>query len=432
MPRRKLGVALAGGGPLGAIWEIGALVALDEALVGVDLVDCDVFVGVSAGAFIAAGLANGITPRAMHRMFIESAAADDPFEPDLLMHPAIAEYVKRLALLPQLLAGSVDRWFKAPWPHNLAAALGGLGRSLPTGVFDNAGIGDYLTELFSAPGRTNDFRALRPKLYLVATVLDTCKVVEFGGPGWDDVPISRAVQASSALPGLFPPIEIRGRHFVDGALTKTMHASIGLREGAALLLCINPLVPFDADRAAGDGQPQQTSIADLGLPAVLSQAFRAVIHSRVEVAMGQYVVKYPDADVLLFEPRRGDPDMFFANIFSYSARRRLCEHAYQETRADLRRRLPQLQRVFARHGLGLDTDVLADPHRTLLRPVRRLRKRQAIDLTRAALQLDHTLDDLADALPGVAAAPAARGGKRIVAAARSTRRSSKRSSGGVT
>lgn len=429
MPRRKVGVALAGGGPLGAIWEIGALVALDEALVGVDLNECDVFVGVSAGAFISAGLANGITPREMHRMFIESTAADDPFEPDMLMHPAVAEYLKRLVLLPQLLAGSVDRWLKAPWPHNLAAALGGLGRSLPTGVFDNARIGDYLADLFSARGRTNDFRTLRPKLFLVATVLDTCKVVEFGGPGWDDVPISRAVQASSALPGLFPPIEIRGRHFVDGALTKTMHASIGLREGAELLLCINPLVPFDADRAAIDGQAQQTSIADLGLPAVLSQAFRAVIHSRVEVAMGQYTVKYPDADVVLFEPRRGDPDMFFANIFSYSARRRLCEHAYQETRADLRRRLPQLQRILARHGLALDADSLADPKRTLLRPVHRLRKRQASDLTRAALQLDHTLDELADALPGMAARPATHAARRRAAAAPQTRRSLKRISG---
>ena len=50
MNPRKVGFALAGGGPLGAIYELGALAALDEALIGVDLAACDVYVGVSSGA----------------------------------------------------------------------------------------------------------------------------------------------------------------------------------------------------------------------------------------------------------------------------------------------------------------------------------------------------------------------------------------------
>ena len=60
--RNKVGIALAGGGPLGAIYEIGALVALERALRGVSLTDLDVYVGVSSGAFLAAGLANGMAP----------------------------------------------------------------------------------------------------------------------------------------------------------------------------------------------------------------------------------------------------------------------------------------------------------------------------------------------------------------------------------
>jgi predicted acylesterase/phospholipase RssA len=51
--RALSGVALAGGGPLGSIYEVGALVALDEALCGLRLNDCDLFVGVSSGAFFA-------------------------------------------------------------------------------------------------------------------------------------------------------------------------------------------------------------------------------------------------------------------------------------------------------------------------------------------------------------------------------------------
>jgi len=76
----RRGLALAGGGPLGAIYEIGALVALDEALDGCRMAECDVYVGVSSGGFFAAGLANGMTPREMFESFIENTA-DDPFEP---------------------------------------------------------------------------------------------------------------------------------------------------------------------------------------------------------------------------------------------------------------------------------------------------------------------------------------------------------------
>ena len=74
----KLGIALAGGGPLGGIYEIGALTALDEALQGLSLTDLDLYVGVSSGAFVAAGLANGISPREMHDMFILDRSHHDP------------------------------------------------------------------------------------------------------------------------------------------------------------------------------------------------------------------------------------------------------------------------------------------------------------------------------------------------------------------
>jgi predicted acylesterase/phospholipase RssA len=392
--RRKRGVALAGGGPLGAIWEIGALAALDEALLGLALTDCDIYVGVSSGSFIAAALANGITPRSMHQSFIESEAADDPFEPDLLLRPAVGEYAQRLASLPGLLATAARRYLQAPLSRGFFASFQELARALPAGVFDNAGIADYLGKLFSAPGRTNDFRRLRHKLFLVATDLDTSEAVPFGSRGWDDVPIARAVLASAALPGLFPPVEIHGRYYVDGALMKTLHASVALRAGADLLLCINPLVPFNADLAARNTHTKPVSLVEGGLPVVLSQTFRAIIYSRLRTGLERYRSEFPDADVLLFQPRRDDADMFFTNIFSYAARRRLCEHAYQRTRADLRRRARQLEPILARHGIRLDRSVLDDKSRTLVRRVGPLKRWRTTALGRAALELDQTLDDL--------------------------------------
>ena len=59
----KIGLALAGGGPEGAIYEIGAIRALDESIEGLDLNDLQIYVRVSAGAFIASCLANNLSTK---------------------------------------------------------------------------------------------------------------------------------------------------------------------------------------------------------------------------------------------------------------------------------------------------------------------------------------------------------------------------------
>ena len=148
----------------------------------------------------------------MHRMFIESDAADDPFEPGLLLRPALGEYASRLASLPALLAFAARQYLEPGGSAGFFESFSRLAHALPTGVFDNTGVGDYLTQLLSRSKRTNDFRQLKHKLFLVATDIDTGASVPFGADGWDDVPIARAVQASAALPGLFPPVEIGGRY----------------------------------------------------------------------------------------------------------------------------------------------------------------------------------------------------------------------------
>jgi predicted acylesterase/phospholipase RssA len=388
------GVALAGGGPLGAIYEIGALLALGETLRGFDLTGCGVYVGVSSGAFIAAGLANGLSPKSMHRMFIESDADDDPFEPSLLLRLALGEYANRLASLPRLVSVAARQYLEPGGSAGFFESFGRLAHALPTGIFDNAGVGDYLTQLLSGSKRTNDFRQLKHKLFLVATDIDTGAAVPFGADDWDDVPIARAVQASAALPGLFPPVEIGGRFYVDGALTKTLHASVALRKGAKLLLCINPLVPFDARLAAERAHRNEVSVVHGGLPAIMSQTFRTLIYSRMRVSMARYRTEYPDADVLLFEPERDDAEMFFTNVFSYSDRRRLCEHAYQRTREDLRRRRSELGEALGRHGITIDDEALADEHRTLLVRGHRKNRRPPDALGQTTAKLDQTLDRL--------------------------------------
>src|SRR5208282_4579823 len=356
-PNGKVGIALAGGGPLGAIYEIGALVALEKALKGLTLTDLDVYVGVSSGAFLAAGLANGIAPSEMHAMFILDRSHHDPFEPDILLRPAFGEFARRLMRLPELMQAAAFAYFGEPFTVGLVESFMRLTRGLPNGLFDNGAFAAYYARRFSEPGRTDDFRKLAHKLFIVATDLDSGKSVPFGAPGLDHVPISEAIKASSALPGLYPPARIGDRDYVDGALNKTLHASVALREGAKLVICVNPLVPYDADRAASAGA-KPVRLADRGLGTVLSQTFRAIIHSRMRVGMGRYAKEFPDADVVLFEPAQDDEVIFFANIFSYADRRTLADHAYRHTLSELRRRSGELGPILARHGVELDRSAL--------------------------------------------------------------------------
>ncbi len=395
--RPKIGLALAGGGPLGGIYEVGALLALADSLDGLDFGALDVYVGVSSGGFVAAALANGISPAQMYRLFIDDDA-DAALKPEIFLKPAFAEFGRCLGALPGLMARASLQYLRDPFHRGVMESFSTLAQAIPTGVFDNRAIDACLARLFAAPGRTNDFRTLQTKLFVVATNLDTGNSVTFGPNQHAHVPISRAILASSALPGLFPPVVIDGEHYVDGALNKTLHASVALDEGVELLLCVNPLVPFDGTSATHRGRIAGDKLNQGGLPLVLGQAFRAIIHSRMHVGMERYSRQYPGTNILLFEPDREDADMFFANIFSYWQRKRLCAIAFAKTRQNLVARAAAMAPVLRRHGVTIRHDRLADPVRDVrmaLNDPRPLRPDAAHrNVREAKRELRHTLDQL--------------------------------------
>lgn len=366
----KIGLALAGGGPEGSIYEIGAVRALDEALDGVDFNDLHVYVGVSAGAFITSCLANNLSTAQMCRAIIKHEPGEHPFVPETFLSPAIGEFVRGGIKVPQLFLKGLLDLARNPSDRNLLEPLNRLVRALPVGLFRSEPLRTYLANIFSRPGRSDDFRKLRRKLVVVATDLDSGRPVRFGEPGLDHIPISTAVQASSALPGLYPPVQIEGRHYVDGVLLKTVHASVALEDGADLVFCVNPIVPVDTIRSVELGIMRRGRLADRGLPTVLAQTFRTIIHSRMGAGLSAYETRFSDRDVLVFEPRRDDYTMFFSNVFSFSNRKAVCEHAYRSTRRKLWRNRRRLEPVLANHGITLRTDLLEDPDRDLWESVR--------------------------------------------------------------
>src|SRR3982751_5368028 len=101
-PRRsRTALVLGGGGFTGGVYEIGALRALDLLAVNRTVNEFDVYVGTSAGSFLAALTANGVTPEEMMRVVNQQVPT--PFRDiDLgqLLRPNVGEYVRKGLALP--------------------------------------------------------------------------------------------------------------------------------------------------------------------------------------------------------------------------------------------------------------------------------------------------------------------------------------------
>lgn len=357
--RGGIGLALAGGGPVGAIYEIGALLALQESLEGIDLTALSCYVGVSAGALLASCLANGMTPALLSEIAHGNMPDEEPFDPEVVFAPNYREFARRGIAIPQVLAQAVWYCTQRTQDRTLLASLSRTSRLLPLGIFENESLREHLARVFAQPGRTDDFRELNSNLTVVAADLEAGRAIRFSHAENEHVPISRAVQASTSLPGVYPPVKIDGRLCVDGVLLKTLHASVALDQGIELLLCINPIVPVDTAPGEVSGALPDGALLRQGLTGVLSQTFRTLVHSRLEVGMASYAERYPGADVVLFEPARDAYDMFFGNLFSLTSRREICELAYEMTRTDLRNRADELGPVLGRHGVRIRNEVLA-------------------------------------------------------------------------
>src|SRR5262249_2299200 len=187
----KTALVLGGGGMTGGVYEIGALRALDLLAVNSTVNNFDIYVGTSAGSFVATMLANGVTPDEMMQVLNERVPSElEDLDLNQVLKPNYLGFLQKLAMLPlrsaELLLNLV------PMGEFSAIDIGvGLAEALPTGLYSGSGIADYVEEVLGDGGRSNDFRVLDPELYLTATDLDTCERVVFGEEGWNDVPISK-------------------------------------------------------------------------------------------------------------------------------------------------------------------------------------------------------------------------------------------------
>jgi predicted acylesterase/phospholipase RssA len=213
-----------------------------------------------------------------------------------------------------------------------------------------------MRKVLSDPDRTDDFRMLERELYLVATDLDTCERIVFGEPGWDDVPISTAVRASTALPMVYDPAKVRGRELVDGGIVSTTNLDIAVEAGAKFIVVVNPLVPYVNDfskKVSTFGRSRVRRVSDMGFPQIGYQTFKLLAYQRLHEMARQWEARYPGVDIVLIEPEPHDELMFQTSVMNFASRVDIARHGFQSVTLKLAHDYESFKEVAARHGIEI-------------------------------------------------------------------------------
>ncbi|MFL5848589.1 MAG: patatin-like phospholipase family protein [Solirubrobacteraceae bacterium] len=355
--RSKTALVLGGGGFTGGVYEIGALRALDLLSVNRTVNQFDVYIGTSAGSFVAAMTANGITPEEMMRVVNQQVPT--PFrdvDVGTLLRPNLLEFAWKGLRLPFQTVNLVRTFAGQLGQISAMDIVLGLAEALPSGIYSGTGIERYVRQVLSDPDRTDDFRLLESELYLVATDLDTCERIVFGAQEWDDVPISSAVAASTALPMVYKPVEIRDRELVDGGIVSTTNIDIAVEAGAKFIVVVNPLVPFvnefDKKIPTLFGSKVRR-VSDMGFPQIGYQTFKLLAYQRLHEIARQWEHKYPGVDIVLIEPEPNDELMFQTSVMNFSSRVDIARHGFQSVTLKLAEDYDHFREICERHGIEI-------------------------------------------------------------------------------
>ena len=367
----KTALVLSGGGLTGAVYHIGALRALNDALLDRSVNDFDIYVGTSAGAIITSCIANGIRTKDLFRA-IAGEAGPANLERGDVFSPNYSELLRKLAGLPAISAWAIWHYLRNVRDMDAFDFAMLFADALPSGFLDGESIGRYLSRVFKFTGKTDDFRKLQRDLQIIATDLDNGERVVFGRGHNDRVPISRAASASAAVPVLYTPVRLDGRELVDGGLRGTASIDIAIDRGADLVICVNPLVPFDnRSRSIPRLGTDARTVSEKGFSAITNQVARTALHAGLQYHIKQVRRAHPEVDIILIEPRRTDARMFFDNPMRFSSRMQIARHGYQSVLVELDENYRRNRDVLARHDMTI--------RRSLLQEHLRLVKRASYD-----------------------------------------------------
>lgn len=279
-------LVLGGGGILGEAWMSALLAGLADSA-GFDARGCEGFVGTSAGSIVAAALVAGAEPR--------SRLGRLPEQPAVPAREAAGDGSPLVRALE--LGLGVGRMAAAPW-----AALGLRSSEAPGALLRRTALqrvpagrrslGDLGREVERAGTRWDG------RLSIAAVDLESGRRVMFGAPGAPAVSVGTAVEASCAIPGVFRPVVVDGRSYVDGGAWSPTNLDRAPAGRGTRVLCLNPT-----------GSMRSSVATPLGALSVLSRSLAAVEALALERRGARVTTVAPDSGSLaalgtnLMDPR---------------------------------------------------------------------------------------------------------------------------------
>lgn len=337
MNSRKIALCLGGGGVTGAMYQIGALAALEDSVEGLQADELDLYVGSASGASVAAALAGGRSVQRIYRAILDPADDYFPLERRHLLRTDLAEWRRTLvSAWAALQHGTRNLFSRVPTsPAALWDELDRFADSLPAGFFSLDAYERFLEDFFVRREVPNRFAAMPRSLRIIAHDLDNGQMVLFGSPGYEHVPVTRACIASMSVPPLYSPVRIGSRQYIDAGSAQSAHIEVARDAGADIIIAVNPMVPVVAqDVPTGHGP--RSSLRDKGMFWVLSQVNRISAHKWMQDACKRFAAD-GRPEIILIEPEPTDGIFFMHNPASFGARRAILEYAYRSTRARVER-----------------------------------------------------------------------------------------------
>ena len=365
-PKHKTALVLAGGGLTGAVYEIGALRAIDDLLIDLAVTDFDIYIGTSAGALVTAFLANGVSPEVMYGVIDGSNKKIKSIDRQHLFRLNCSDYFDWGLHLPGKLLSAWSYYVRHIFDMTLFDLVWSFGETLPNGFYDGMGLESYIRKTLQELGLSNQFDDLQRELYIIATELGSGERAVFGS-GYLEENISISVAASSAIPLMYKPVTIGNKDYIDGSMRGAASIDLAIERGAKLVVCINPMVPFlenQLDRSNENKSAQQPAKRQ-GLQSVTGQTLRIIGHAGLHYHVKQLRRAYPDVDIILIEPKAEDFIYFPSNMMSYSSRLSVARHGFELITLDLAIDYPYYREVLSRHDIRISRRLVIEELKTI-------------------------------------------------------------------
>jgi predicted acylesterase/phospholipase RssA len=336
------------------MYQVGCLAALEDRIEGFAASEFDVFVGTGSGATVSLALAGGLNVQRMYRALLDPGDDFFPLQRNHLLRIDMGELLRGFGSAISAARRVVSSAATSPLDVNVWDELERFVDSLPAGIFTLDAFERFLAEFMQRRSVPQRFADMPRKLFIVASDLDAGRRAVFGQGELADVPVARAVAASSAIPILYAPVEIGGRDYVDGGIGDTAHIDVAQQEGCRLIAVINPMVPVHAGADGRDvptGHGRKRRVRDKGAIWVYNQAVRIWMEARFQLGLERFKALHPEISVVMLEPKQTDATLFMYSPMNFAARRAILQEGYTSTVRLLSDPDSPLRGTLREHGL---------------------------------------------------------------------------------